>query len=62
MNKNNKKFQEETLSSLNIFKGRIINLREDKVSLPNGKITTREIIEHPGAVVVLAINKKKKLS
>jgi len=61
VNKNNKKFQEETLPSLNIFKGRIINLREDKVSLPNGKITTREIIEHPGAVVVLAINKKKEI-
>lgn len=61
MNKKIKDFREKTLSSLNIFNGRVIKLRKDEVRLPNGKISSREIIEHPGAVVVLAVDKKNEI-
>jgi ADP-ribose pyrophosphatase len=50
-----KKFEEVTLNSESIFKGKIISLQVDQVALPNGKTATREIIRHPGAVAVLAL-------
>ncbi|MGI6485750.1 MAG: NUDIX hydrolase [Tepidanaerobacteraceae bacterium] len=54
-------FHETTISSTNIFSGKIINLKVDKVRLPDGRTSTREIVSHPGAVAVVAINEKKQL-
>jgi ADP-ribose pyrophosphatase len=54
-------FQEKTLSSTYIYQGKIINLRQDKVKLPDGRETIREIVEHPGAVVILALTDDKKI-
>lgn len=48
-------FYENTISSKQIFSGRIIKVRVDEVVLPNGRRSTREIVEHPGAVAVVAI-------
>ncbi|MDI3312111.1 MAG: NUDIX hydrolase [Thermoanaerobacterium sp.] len=52
---------EVTKNSNIIFSGKIINLRVDDVVLPNGKIATREIVEHNGGVSILAINKNGKI-
>lgn len=46
---------EKTLETQYIFRGRIVNLRVDKVELASGKIATREIVEHPGAVAIVAL-------
>jgi len=54
-------FQEKTLSSTYIYQGKIINLRQDKVKLPDGRETIREIVEHPGAVVILALTDDNKI-
>jgi len=54
-------FYETTLSSKNIFSGRIIKLRLDEVMLPNGIKSTREIVEHPGAVAAVAITNKNEI-
>ena len=54
-------FQEGTLSSTYIYQGKIINLRQDKVKLPDGRETIREIVEHPGAVVILALTDDNKI-
>jgi len=43
------------LSSETLFKGRVFTLKRDRVSEPSGIVTTREIIEHPGSVVVLPV-------
>lgn len=51
-------FYEKTLSSKEIFSGKIVNLRVDKVQLPNGKVSTREIIQHPGAVAIVALTQE----
>lgn len=40
-----------------IYKGSVINLRVDNAILPNGKTAKREVIEHPGGVCVLPIDK-----
>lgn len=56
-----KKFEEKTISSERIYEGKIINLKVDEVSLPNGKTSKRELIEHPGAVAIVAITPENKL-
>lgn len=36
------------------FKGKMINLKVQKVQLPNGNTSMREIVEHPGGVAIVA--------
>lgn len=45
---------ERTRRSTRAFEGRLINLRVDEVERADGRRATREIVEHPGAVAVLA--------
>ncbi|MER1985502.1 MAG: NUDIX hydrolase [Solibacillus sp.] len=56
-----KKFEETTITSQPIFKGRVISLKVDEVTLPNGETAKREIINHPGAVAVIAITDDGKI-
>ncbi len=53
--------EEKTLKRNTIFEGRIVKLYVDEVQLPDGKTSTREIVEHPGAVAVIAITDEGKL-
>ena len=50
-----KDFTETTTECDTVYKGRIINLRNDLIRLPNGKAAQREFIEHRGGVAVLAV-------
>lgn len=52
--------EEKTFKSKLIYKGKILSLRLDNVILPNGKTTTREIVEHSGAVAILPLIDKDK--
>lgn len=56
-----KKFEEKTIHSEAIFKGKVISLKVDDVTLPNGETSKREIVNHPGAVAVIAITGEGKL-
>ena len=56
-----KKFEEKSISSERIYEGKVINLKVDEVTLPNGHTSKRELIEHPGAVAILAITPDKKI-
>jgi ADP-ribose pyrophosphatase len=49
-------FDEETLAENVIYKGKIFQLMSNTVRLPNQRITTRDIISHPGAVALLPIH------
>ena len=53
--------RENTISSQCFFEGRILRLRVDQVELEGGKIGEREIVEHPGAVAIVAITQDKKV-
>lgn len=53
--------EEKTISSQYIYKGKILNLRKDNISLENGSTGTREIIEHNGGVGIVAITPDKKV-
>ena len=47
---------EETLSSEQIFDGRVVKLFRDEVLLENGEKATREVIKHSGGVCVLPLD------
>jgi len=46
---------EEQLDSKEVFKGKIISVRHDRVRQDTGRETLREVVCHRGAVVVLAV-------
>ncbi len=46
---------EKTLSSRTVFEGRIVTVKLDSAQLPNGVQASREVVEHPGGVCVLAL-------
>lgn len=51
----------KTLSSKQIYSGRAIKLRIDTVEEPDGKITTREIVEHADCIAVVALDKQNNV-
>ena len=53
-------FEEKIIDSQMIYEGAILNLRRDKVTVPNGH-SYREIIEHNGGAVLAAITDEGKL-
>jgi ADP-ribose pyrophosphatase len=46
---------ESTVSKEMKYEGRIVNIREDSVLLPDGRCAKREVCEHPGGVAILAL-------
>jgi ADP-ribose pyrophosphatase len=38
-----------------VYDGRVVNLRVDEVRLPDGKPARREVVEHRGAVAIVAL-------
>jgi ADP-ribose pyrophosphatase len=46
---------EQGISSKRIYEGRILNFRVDEVRIENGKVTSREIVEHRGAAAIVPI-------
>jgi ADP-ribose pyrophosphatase len=54
-------FTEKTIKIKKIFAGKIINLRTEEVILPDGNTTTREIVEHPGAVAILPLLENRRI-
>lgn len=54
-------FEEKTLSSEYIYKGKIINLRKDEVRIVSGKTSFREIVEHNGGVGLAVITEQGKM-
>lgn len=47
--------EERTISSENIYDGKVLHVRVDAVSLPNGEHSFREYCHHNGAVCVIPI-------
>jgi 8-oxo-dGTP pyrophosphatase MutT (NUDIX family) len=44
------------LGSEPVYEGRVISLRRDTVAMPGGGDSVREVVHHPGAVAVLALD------
>lgn len=49
---------EKTLTSDVVYDGKIITVYKDEVELSTGKTSFREVVEHSGGVVILALCKK----
>ena len=47
---------ETCTESKTIYEGRVLNLRVDRVSLPDGRLASREVVEHRPAAVIIAEN------
>ena len=47
--------KEKTLRSKCVFKGSLLDVRKDEVIFPNGSKSTREWINHPGAVCCIPV-------
>ncbi len=52
---------EEILHSEYLYRGKILNLKVNQVRLPNKNIAIREIVEHPGAAVIVALDDQERV-
>ena len=52
---------EKTLTSDVVYDGKIITVYNDKVEISTGKSSYREVVEHSGGVVILAVHKKDNI-
>ena len=50
-----KDFSEKQLDSKLVYQGGLLTVREDRVLQPDGRQAVREYIQHPGAVMVIAL-------
>ncbi|MFC5993034.1 NUDIX domain-containing protein [Pseudonocardia hispaniensis] len=48
-------------SSCDVYTGRVMALRADRVVMPGGRVATREILEHPGAVAIAALDASDRM-
>jgi ADP-ribose pyrophosphatase len=46
---------ERTLSSRLLHEGKSFSFKTDQVELPNGRTTTRDVVDHPGAVAIVPV-------
>ena len=53
---------ERVLSEEQAWRGRILDVRSLKVELPNGHVSGRDIIRHPGAAAVVALTSEGKIA
>jgi len=53
--------QEERIDGDVIFEGRMLRIERDMVRLPNGLESSREVVRHPGAVGIIAIQDQQLL-
>ncbi|OBH75579.1 ADP-ribose pyrophosphatase [Mycobacterium scrofulaceum] len=52
----------ETASSETLYTGRIFALRSDEVRMPGGATAVREVVEHYGAVAIVALNSDNNIA
>lgn len=53
--------QEERIDGDVLFEGRMLRIERDTVRLPNGLKSSREVVRHPGAVGIIAVEDQKVL-
>lgn len=54
-------YEEKTVSEQHIYTGNIIKVEKVTVTLPNGKLATRDIVRHPGASAVIPLTENGEL-
>ena len=54
-------YEEKTLESDIVYKGKIFDIRRDKILAVNDKISYRDIVVHGGAAVLIPITEDGKI-
>lgn len=49
------------VSSRTVFEGRIVSVRQDEVQMSDGAIAPRDVVVHPGAVGVIALDDEDRI-
>lgn len=52
---------EKTIEQKEIFNGQVVKLTLHTIVMPDGKQATREVINHPGGVAVLAVDEQNQI-
>jgi ADP-ribose pyrophosphatase len=52
---------QSVLSSRYVYRGRVVDLRLDEVRLAGGAVHRREIVEHRGAVCIVALDEQERV-
>jgi 8-oxo-dGDP phosphatase len=51
----------QVLDSEQVYEGRVIALRRDTVAMPGGGSSVREVVHHPGAVAIVAVDAQDRV-
>lgn len=51
----------ELIQTKTIFQGRVFDLRQDEIRLPDGQTARLDIVAHPGAVVLLPVDESGRI-
>ena len=51
----------DVTQSRTVYSGRVISLRVDEVRMSDGSVATRDVVEHPGAVAVVALDESGRV-
>lgn len=51
----------QVLGSTRRFRGRVISVRSDEILMSDGSTAVRDVVEHPGAVAVLALDDQQRV-
>lgn len=49
------------IGSREIYRGRVVTLRLDEIEIANGRNVRREVVEHPGAVVIVPVDGSRNI-
>lgn len=53
--------REIPVAETTVYEGMIVRVRHDKAQLIDGKIVSREVVEHPGGVAIFAIDENENV-
>lgn len=56
------RFEEKTLKSEYVYNGKVLDIKRDEVLISNGHKSVREVVEHSGGVVILAVQNDEVLT
>ncbi|MCZ4080363.1 NUDIX hydrolase [Rhodococcus sp. H36-A4] len=62
MSEQDSRFEFRTLASTTVYEGAILALRLDQVAMPDGREAEREVVEHHGAVAVVALDGQDRIA
>lgn len=54
--------RETLMDRRELYDGRLLHVFDDRVRLEDGRVTQREMVEHPGAVCVVAIDDRSRVA